>query len=229
MWYYCEGGRGWGRRRMRRRERRRKGRGRGSMHKSQGKTRHKLSGHSQEMCEVVWCKGSHPKECMCLELMMYRIIFSTFFICIYSWVWGQTSLRRRSHLLCLWLLRKEREAIQHSSLLREILKKKENWHMSVLCQQLSAPAAWPAMHWRAMANLFLSHGDSDSELHNLSTQLTSSHWQVATMPAPCFKSPMAFVVHIWQTHALPPYLSLLNPDEPPHEGKHNTNLVQKQW
>lgn len=38
---------------MRRRERRRKGRGRGSMHKSQGKTRHKLSGHSQEMREVV--------------------------------------------------------------------------------------------------------------------------------------------------------------------------------
>ena len=42
---------------------------------------------------------------------------------------------------------------------------------SRLCQQLSATATWPAMHWQAMANLFLSHGDSDSELHNLSTQL----------------------------------------------------------
>ena len=41
-----------------------------------------------------------------------------------------------------------------------------------LCRQLSVPAAWPAMHWWAMADLFLSHGDSDSELHNLSTQLT---------------------------------------------------------
>jgi hypothetical protein len=34
-------------------------------------------------------------------------------------------------------------------------------------------------------------------------------------------------VHIWQTHALPSYLSLLNPDELPQEGKCNTNLVQK--
>jgi hypothetical protein len=35
----------------------------------------------------------------------------------------------------------------------------------------SAPAVWLAMHWRAMANLFLSRRDSDSELHNLFTQL----------------------------------------------------------
>lgn len=38
----------------------------------------------------------------------------------------------------------------------------------------------------------------------------------------------AFVVHTWQTHALPPYLSLLNPNKPPREGKCNTNLIQKQ-
>ena len=37
----------------------------------------------------------------------------------------------------------------------------------------SVPVAWPAMHWWAMADLFLSPGDPDSELHNLSTQLTS--------------------------------------------------------
>jgi hypothetical protein len=30
---------------------------------------------------------------------------------------------------------------------------------------------WPAMHWQAMSNLFLSQGGSHSELHNLSTQL----------------------------------------------------------
>jgi hypothetical protein len=36
------------------------------------------------------------------------------------------------------------------------------------------------------------------------------------------------VVHIRQTCALPPYLSLLNPVKPLCEGKHNTNLVQKQ-
>jgi hypothetical protein len=40
------------------------------------------------------------------------------------------------------------------------------------------------------------------------------HWWVSTMAALCFKSPTAFVEHIWQTHAWPPYLSLLNPDEP---------------
>ena len=41
-----------------------------------------------------------------------------------------------------------------------------------LCCLLSAlTVAWPVMHWRAMADLFLSCGDSDSELHNLSTQL----------------------------------------------------------
>jgi hypothetical protein len=37
------------------------------------------------------------------------------------------------------------------------------------------------------------------------------------------------VVHIWQTHVLPLYLSLLKPIEPPSEGKHHTDLVQKQW
>jgi hypothetical protein len=44
-----------------------------------------------------------------------------------------------------------------------------------------------------------------------------------------FQSPMAFVVHIWQTHPLLLYLSLLNPVNLLREGKHHTNLVQKQW
>ena len=51
--------------------------------------------------------------------------------------------------------------------LREILKNK----LACFGTCVSAQVAWPAMHWRAIANLFLSHGDSDSELHNLSTQL----------------------------------------------------------
>jgi hypothetical protein len=72
---------------------------------------------------------------------------------------------------------------------------------------------------------------SDSELQNLSTTEIplSFHWPVVTTPAPHFKTPRTFVVHIRQTQALPPYLSLLNPDEPLCEGKHNTNLVQEQW
>ena len=43
----------------------------------------------------------------------------------------------------------------------------------LLCQQLSPLVGWLTMHWQAMLNLFLSHRDSDSELHILSTQLTS--------------------------------------------------------
>ena len=54
-------------------------------------------------------------------------------------------------------------------MLQEIFKKSS---FQLLSWQFSDPAAWLAMHWWAMANLFLSHGDSDSELHNLSTQLT---------------------------------------------------------
>jgi hypothetical protein len=53
------------------------------------------------------------------------------------------------------------------------------------------------MHWQAMANLFLFLGDSDSELHNLSRYHASPMIQIST----------AFVVYIWQTHALPLYLS----------------------
>ena len=41
-----------------------------------------------------------------------------------------------------------------------------------LSQPFSAMVAWPAMQWWAMANLFLSCGDSASELQTLSTQLT---------------------------------------------------------
>jgi hypothetical protein len=46
-----------------------------------------------------------------------------------------------------------------------------------------------------MAYLFLSHG------------FLGSHWQVVNTPTLCFKFPMAFVAHIWQTQSLPPYLS----------------------
>ena len=41
-----------------------------------------------------------------------------------------------------------------------------------LCQQLSALVAFLTIHWQAMANLLLSCGDSHSEPHNLSTQLS---------------------------------------------------------
>ena len=69
----------------------------------------------------------------------------------------------------------------------------EEWAQSLLLtavpttkslQVLSSdPAAWPALLWQAIANVFLSHGDSDSELHNLSTQLTrlplASHYHTS--------------------------------------------------
>lgn len=78
--------------------------------------------------------------------------------------------------------------------------------------------------------IFLSHGDSLAwSPQNVSTLSLSSRWWVATMPTPSFKTPIAFVVHIWRTHALMLYVSLLNPDEPLREGKCNINLVQKSW
>jgi hypothetical protein len=88
-----------------------------------------------------------------------------------------------------------------------------------LCQQLSAQAGWLARHWMTMADLFLSHRDSVAQSsQNVSTQLTKFL---------CFKFPTAFVLRLRQTHALLWYLSLLNQDELPLEGKHNTNLVKK--
>jgi hypothetical protein len=39
--------------------------------------------------------------------------------------------------------------------------------------------------------LFSSHGDSDPELRNLSTQLTKFSWQVTAMPTPYFQIPLA--------------------------------------
>ena len=72
----------------------------------------------------------------------------------------------------------------------------------------------------------LSCGDSLAwSSRNVCTQLPK--FPVTTTPVPCFKTPTAFVVYIWQNHTLPLYLSLLNPAELPSEGKHNTNLVQK--
>lgn len=54
-------------------------------------------------------------------------------------------------------------------LLQEILKK--NGTFLPLYQQLTTPEAWPAMYWWTMADLFLSLGDSDSVLQNLSILL----------------------------------------------------------
>ena len=68
---------------------------------------------------------------------------------------------------------------------------------------------------------------SDSELQNLSTQLAKFPLMGCYYACPML--PTAFAVYIWQTHALSPYLSLLNPVDPLHEGKCHTNLVQKQW
>ena len=104
-------------------------------------------------------------------------------------------------------------------LLWEILKKNSNippyaedqwatWH------QLSALISGDSLTWSSW---------------NLSTQLAklplSSHYHTSPKTT---KPPWPFVVHTCQTHTLL-YLSLWNPDEPPHEGKHHTNLVKNQW
>ena len=69
--------------------------------------------------------------------------------------------------------------------------------------------------------------DSDSELHDFPIQLAKFPLAGGYHTNPCSKSLAAFGVHPRQTHALLLYLSLLNPDQALHEGKDNTNLVQK--
>jgi hypothetical protein len=67
---------------------------------------------------------------------------------------------------------------------------------------LSAQELWLVVHWWAMADLiYLVETLTQSSKFSL-PNLLGSYWQVATTPAPCFKSPTAFVVHIKQTHAL---------------------------
>ena len=88
------------------------------------------------------------------------------------------------------------------------------WEILKNKQQVPAPPSYSSPG--SLTGQFLSHGDSLTQSSKISPpSLLGSHWWVITMPAPCFKTPMAFVVHTWQTHALWPYLSLLNPDELP--------------
>jgi hypothetical protein len=79
------------------------------------------------------------------------------------------------------------------------------------------------MHWQAMANLFLSHGDSLAQSsQNVNTQLTSFPLADSYHTNPMLQNPTTSVVYLRQTHALPPYLYLSIPDKPLREGKHNT-------
>jgi hypothetical protein len=80
---------------------------------------------------------------------------------------------------------------QTLSVLWEILQR----NLMLLCySQLLCPSS--------RADQFLSPGDSQIQSFNISPASTvCSHSRVSTVPAPCVKSPMTFVVHIWQTHA----------------------------
>ena len=90
----------------------------------------------------------------------------------------------------------------------------------VLCLCLH-PAAWPAKYWLFFLVETLWPGAPETS----KSGSLGFHWLVDTLH---FKSCTAFVVHIWQTHTLPQYLSTLSPDEPLREGKCNTNLLQNQ-
>jgi hypothetical protein len=100
--------------------------------------------------------------------------------------------------------------------------KKNNQHVPVLAPTTSCPSGLAGHAVVGNGRLLLSQNCKISPPSSL-----GSHWWVITMPASCFKSPMVFAVHIWQPYALTLYLSLLNPDKPLHEGKHNTNFVLK--
>ena len=101
-----------------------------------------------------------------------------------------------------------------------------NCHFPVLGPVTLFPGGLAPVHFRAMANLFLSHGDSDSELQNLSTQLArfplSTHNQailVRQVPH-CLCGP-----HLANPYFTAVSFSLSNPVELPREGKYHINLV----
>jgi hypothetical protein len=59
------------------------------------------------------------------------------------------------------------------------------------CASNTAPVAWLVMHWQAMADLFLSHGDSLAQSsRNISTQLTK-----LPLAAPYHASPILQIPH----------------------------------
>jgi hypothetical protein len=74
---------------------------------------------------------------------------------------------------------------RNTHMLWEIFFSKRTATFPHLCWQHSAQEAWPSKHCQARANLFLSRGDSASELQNLSTQFAKfplvSHYQANPM------------------------------------------------
>jgi hypothetical protein len=103
--------------------------------------------------------------------------------------------------------------------------------MSNIVAGNQVPSLYPATLCPCgLVGQFLSRGDSLTQSSKISppsslSSLLAGHYHAS----PMLQNPHGLVVHSWQTHDLLPYLSLLNLDGPPHEGKHNTNLVQKQW
>jgi hypothetical protein len=97
--------------------------------------------------------------------------------------------------------------------------KKMNERALVSATLCSSGLGWPCTGGQWLTCFYLTETLRLKAPKSLHPALLSSHWWVITTSAPCCKTPMAFVVHIRQTHALPPYLSLLNSDEPPREGK----------
>ena len=130
---------------------------------------------------------------------------------------------KRLFLLRVSLIRFVMMTLRHSQCLPDSSVRMSHSQWTLLVQHAIVPREW----------LPFPHQGTAFNIHTEFIPRSLKYPQFTKLPLacqlPCFKSPTAFVVHIWQTHALPPYLSLLNPDELPCEGKCNTNLVQKQW
>ena len=84
-----------------------------------------------------------------------------------------------------------------------------------LCQQLSALAAWLAMHWQAMAKLFYLMETLTQCSKIPPPSLLGSHWQVATMSAPMLQIPHSLcgAPQANPCFATIPFSLYLNPDE----------------
>jgi hypothetical protein len=96
----------------------------------------------------------------------------------------------------------------YSEVLREIMKKNPRYH----CH---GTGGWRARHWKAMASLFSSRGDSltqSSEIYPPSLLKVPTGRSVPSQPH-ASKLPRPFVVHFWQTHTWLRYLLSLEPSQ----------------
>lgn len=117
---------------------------------------------------------------------------------------------------------------------------KKNWHIPMLMLTTLCPSAWRATLCPSPGGwplpplvgngrpVLIPWRLSGLELRNISTQLSkfplAGHYHAKSVLQILHSLCGAF-----QANACSAAIPFLNPDEAPHERKHSTNLLQKQW